>query len=102
MAVGKSSENAKGRRTTIYRLTGVDDFREAVRAKYLDHDGFDVDDVTIGDRPALLVTGAMTKDSAAWGAPVTASTGRDVAIPGLFYTSPSPRDRTSARMPSSA
>lgn len=103
MAVGKSSENAKGRRTTIYRLTGVDDFREAVRAKYLDHDGFDVDDVTIGDRPALLVTGAMTKDSAAWCAPVTALTGRDVAIAGatpagLILLRPSPDATADARV----
>lgn len=82
MAVDKDSERAKGRRTTIYRLTGVDDFRDAVRSRYLDHDGFDVHDVTVGERPALLVTGAMSRDAAGWCAAVIALTGRDVAIAG--------------------
>ena len=103
MVEGKGSEKAKGRRTTIYRLTGVDDLREAVRTKYLDHDGFEVDDVTIGGRQALLVTGAMTRDAAAWCAPVKALTGRDVAIAGatpagLILLRPSPQATADARV----
>jgi hypothetical protein len=64
------SDKAAGRRTTVYRLTGVDDFRKAVRAKYLDHEHFAVEDVMVGGRPALLVSGAMTRDSAGWCAAV--------------------------------
>jgi len=89
------SDKAAGRRTTVYRLTGVDDFRKAVRAKYLDHEHFAVEDVMVGGRPALLVSGAMTRDSAGWCAAVSALTGRDVAIAGatpagLILLRPSP------------
>lgn len=78
----KSKQKANGRRTTIYRLAGVDDLRDAVRSKYLDHDNFDVDEVTVANRPALLVAGAMARDAASWCAAVTALTGRDVTIAG--------------------
>lgn len=89
------SDKAAGRRTTVYRLTGVEDFRKAVRAKYLDHEHFAVEDVMVGGRPALLVSGAMTRDSAGWCAAVSALTGRDVAIAGatpagLILLRPSP------------
>lgn len=74
--------NKAGRRTTIYRLTGVDNLRDALRSKYLDRDGFEVADVTVGERPALLLTGAMTKEVADWCAPVTTLTGAAIAISG--------------------
>lgn len=82
MVARKGSKKAQGRRTTIYRLTGVDDFRKAIRPRYLNHDGFDVAEVTVGDRLALLVTGAMTKDAAGWCAAVTELTELKVAIGG--------------------
>lgn len=71
-----------GRRTTIYRLTRVEELRDALRRKYLDRDGFELADVAVGGRQALLLTGAMTKDAAAWCEAVATLTGNDVAIAG--------------------
>nr|WP_269813500.1 DUF6119 family protein [Ornithinimicrobium sediminis] len=63
-------------------MTGVEHLRNALRSKYLDRNGFEVADVAVGERSALLLTGAMTKDTADWCATVTALTGRAVAIAG--------------------
>ncbi len=71
-----------GRRTTIYRLIGVEALRDALRSKYIDRSGFEMSDVTVGGRQALLLTGAMAKDAADWCETVNALTGRDVAIAG--------------------
>lgn len=72
-----------GRRTTIYRLTGVSDFEDAIRRKYLDREGFDHRSVEVGKRPAYLVAGAMSKDRADWCSTVTALTGDTVEISGV-------------------
>jgi uncharacterized protein (TIGR04141 family) len=74
-------ENA-GRRTTIYRLAGVDDLVEAIRPKYLKRDGFEVHNVEVGGRSGLLVTGAMVRTKADWCAAVFELTKRDIAIAG--------------------
>lgn len=72
-----------GRRTTIYRLTGVDDFQSAIRDRYLDRDDFEARMVAVGGRPAYLVTGAMVKDRSDWCAAVNALTGEAVEVGGL-------------------
>lgn len=72
-----------GRRTTIYRLTGVKELANAIRDKYLDRDEFAARGVEVGGRPACLVTGAMAKDRSDWCAAVTALTGEAVEIGGL-------------------
>lgn len=82
MVEDADSAQKAGRRTTIYRLTRVKDLRDALRSKYLERDGFEAADVTVGGRQALLLTGAMTKDAAAWCEVVATLTGSDVAIGG--------------------
>jgi uncharacterized protein (TIGR04141 family) len=77
-----ADKTQSGRRTTIYRLTGVDDLADAIRPKYLERDGFEVAAVDVGDRAGLLVTGAMTKDKADWCAAVSDLTGSDIVIAG--------------------
>lgn len=72
-----------GRRTTIYRLTGVSSFECAIRDKYHNRDDFGHASVTVGDRPGYLVTGAMTKDRADWCSAVTTLTGDLVEIGGV-------------------
>lgn len=72
-----------GRRTTIYRLTGVADFESAIREKYLDREGFDHRSVEVGKRAAYLVTGAMSKDQADWCSAVAALTGDAIEIGGV-------------------
>lgn len=76
------NRRSAGRRTTIYRLTGVQHMRDALRSQYLDRSGFKLDDATVGGRPALLLTGAMTKESADWCATLMALTGKDPALGG--------------------
>jgi uncharacterized protein (TIGR04141 family) len=77
-----ADKTQSGRRTTIYRLTGVDDLADAIRPKYLERDGFEVAAVDVGDRAGLLVTGAMTKDKADWCAAVSYLTSSDIVIAG--------------------
>lgn len=72
-----------GRRTTIYRLTGVKEFESAIRDKYLGQDGFEAHEVEVGDRPGYLVAGAMAKDRSDWCAAVTTLTGEAVEIGGI-------------------
>lgn len=72
-----------GRRTTIYRLTGVADFESAIREKYLDREGFDHRNVAVAERPAYLVAGAMSKDRADWCSAVTALTEERVELGGV-------------------
>lgn len=72
-----------GRRTTIYRLTGVADFESAIREKYLDREGFDHRNVEVAERPAYLVTGAMSKGRADWCSAVTSLTEEEVEIGGV-------------------
>ncbi|MEV8222307.1 DUF6119 family protein [Dietzia maris] len=76
------AENKSGRRTTVYRLTGVDDLKSAIRAKYLDHPGFRHERLTVGDRAGFLITGAMQKDRADWCSVVSALTGTEVSQGG--------------------
>lgn len=72
-----------GRRTTIYRLTGVDDFASAVRSKYLEGNNFDSKKVAVGDREGFLVTGAMHKEKADWCSTVSILTGSNVNLGGI-------------------
>lgn len=52
--------------TTLYRLTDLAEFRSAIRAKYLDMGGFNVQECAVGDRPALLVQGHVETERAKW------------------------------------
>lgn len=72
-----------GRRTTIYRMTGVADFKEAIRDKYLEADGFEHQDVEVGGHPGFLVTGAMSRDKAKWCAAVSDLTAQDIEVSGI-------------------
>lgn len=72
-----------GRRTTIYRLTGVSELKSAIRDKYLDQNGFNHRSVEVGERPGYLVTGAMVKERSDWCSAVTALTGEPVDIGGV-------------------
>lgn len=78
-----AKEKKSGRRTTVYRLTGVSDFESAIRDKYLNREGFDHRNVEVGDRPAYLMTGAMSKNRADWCSAVSALTGVGVEIGGV-------------------
>lgn len=78
-----AQERKRGRRTTIYRLTGVSNFRAAIRDKYRKRDGFNHATVAVGGRPGYLITGAMTKDRADWCSAVTTLTGDPVEIGGV-------------------
>jgi uncharacterized protein (TIGR04141 family) len=80
--VAKKDKKQHGRRTTIYRLTGLEDLSDAIRAKYLEQDEFAVAEVAVGDQAALLVTGAMTRERAEWCAEVSVLTGEDIVITG--------------------
>lgn len=72
-----------GRRTTIYRLTSVFDFEDAIRDKYLEHPSFTQHHATVGERPSLLVTGAMVKEQADWCSTVSTLTGEIVDVGGV-------------------
>jgi uncharacterized protein (TIGR04141 family) len=80
--MAKKDKKQTGRRTTIYRLVGLEDLRDAIRPKYLGRTEFTATDLVIADQPALLLTGAMEKDRADWCAEVSALTGEDLVIAG--------------------
>ena len=61
-----AKKQQSGRRTTIYRLTGLGDLRDAIRPKYLEHEHFRHESVEVGERAGFLITGAMVKDKVAW------------------------------------
>lgn len=75
-----ADKKQSGRRTAIYRLTGVASLEDAIRKKYLERDGFESSAVYVGGREGLLLTGAMVKDRAEWCLAVSALTDTDVAI----------------------
>lgn len=54
-------------RTSIYRLTKLVALDEALQEKYRKGLSFDLVDVTVGDRPALLVTGSTPEKGVSWG-----------------------------------
>lgn len=56
-------------RTSIYRLTGISAFDEALQEKYRKMPTLEFTNVTVGDRPALLITGLTPEKSVGW-APV--------------------------------
>lgn len=78
-----AKKKQSGRRTTIYRLSGVDEFEDAIRKKYLEREGFESSNVMVGDRSGFLLTGAMHKERADWCSPVSTLTGQTVAIGGI-------------------
>ncbi|GGR44613.1 uncharacterized protein (TIGR04141 family) [Nocardioides luteus] len=69
-----------GRRTTIYRLTGVENFEQAIRSKYRLDERFDLVTVNVGARSGLLVTGSMFKEKAEWCEAVSVLTETDIAV----------------------
>src|SRR5699024_7257457 len=75
-----AKKQQSGRRTTIYRLTGLDDLQDAIRPKYLGDKRFQHESVQVGERAGFLITGAMAKDKVEWCSSLTALTGSAVAI----------------------
>lgn len=73
---------SSGRRTTVYRLRGVDDLPQAIRDKYRSDDNFDQQRTSVGEMPALLVVGSMPREEAAWCAAVRELTGEEVSVAG--------------------
>jgi uncharacterized protein (TIGR04141 family) len=67
-------------RTTVYRLFGIAELADGIQRKYLEHGNFLVTGTSVGDRDALLVSGAMVTDVVAWGASIEALTTETVAI----------------------
>ncbi|OHQ62342.1 hypothetical protein HMPREF2657_08970 [Corynebacterium sp. HMSC072B08] len=78
-----SEKKRAGRRTTVYRLTGVKTFKRAIRDKYLKRDGFECKVVKVGERDGLLVSGAMQKERADWCSAVSALTTAKIEIEGV-------------------
>ncbi|SEQ69448.1 sporadically distributed protein, TIGR04141 family [Arthrobacter sp. OV608] len=52
--------------TTLYRLTDVGDFHNAIREKYLDMEGFETWECTVGDCPAVLIQGHIETERTKW------------------------------------
>lgn len=67
-------------RTTVYRLVDVADLAGVIRTKYLDTDEFQAVDVTVHGKSALLVTGSIVKDVAAWAPRVEQLAGTPVSV----------------------
>lgn len=75
--------NRSGKRTTVYRLTGVEDLRSAIRNKYLSSDDFEAVEVVVGEQEGFLVTGAMRKEEADWCLALNTLTGGNVSLGGV-------------------
>lgn len=78
-----SEKKRAGRRTTVYRLTGVKTFKRAIRDKYLKSVGFECKGVKVGERDGLLVSGAMRKERADWCSAVSALTATEIEVGGI-------------------
>lgn len=53
-------------RTTLYRVHGIDNLRDAISPRYLSLENFKVEDTAVNNRKALLVKGMTYKDKAPW------------------------------------
>jgi uncharacterized protein (TIGR04141 family) len=54
-------------RTTLYRLAGINDLREAVQSKYFEAPEVQSANTNVGDRDAIQVWGVMATPAVAWG-----------------------------------
>ena len=73
-------KESRSARTTVYRLRELPDLKSAIRSKYLTSGGFTERATTVGGREALLVTGAMHRELAAWAERLTAISGKPVEV----------------------
>lgn len=67
-------------RMTLYRLYRLDSLRNAVREKYLDSDGFEEQQVTVGGRDALLITGKTDEKNVGWGTLLAGISGKPIPL----------------------
>jgi uncharacterized protein (TIGR04141 family) len=67
-------------RTSLYRLVGVPNLRICLQQKYLAGDTFTFTETSVGGRDALLVTGAMTTETASWAATLQGLTSYPIAL----------------------
>lgn len=69
---------SKSARTTLYRVHGITNLKEAVSLKYLTSKDFYATPTSVSGRDALLVKGAMHKDRVTWASRLTEIS--DIAI----------------------
>ena len=62
-------------RTTLYRVHGITNLKQAISSKYLTSEDFDVIPTSVNRRDALLVKGAMQKEQASWASRLTEISG---------------------------
>ncbi|MEU4360286.1 DUF6119 family protein [Promicromonospora sp. NPDC023987] len=74
----RKESNATAR--TLYRLVDVQDLRAAVRERYVEDEEFEMHDVVVGGREALLVLGVMATEYAKWARDVESLTGFPATI----------------------
>lgn len=68
------------RRTTLWALSKQLDLKDYLQPKYLDNESFQAEDITLGGRQGLLVTGAIENDDIEWTRVVTAYTGQALGL----------------------
>lgn len=67
-------------RTTLYRVRGITDLSDAIRAKYLSPGTFSATPTTVEGNESLLVAGAMKREETTWAGRLSAISGVDVAL----------------------
>lgn len=77
------SKSSPVARTSLYRLMDVPELRGAVRDKYLSHEGFVTRDVTVGEREALLVSGAIATETVKWASVLRGLTSEPIDLGNL-------------------
>jgi len=65
-------------RATVYRLTGTDELKDLVRAKYLERPEFVAHPATVAGATGLLIVGQIRAATVRWAADVMGYTGLDV------------------------
>ena len=75
-----TTEESTESRMTLYRLVGLTSLRAAVREKHLESAGFQEQQVTVGDRPALLISGKTQEKNVGWGTLLSGISGKPVLL----------------------
>ena len=78
--VGVPREESPSVRTTLYRVRGITELADAVRAKYLDPGNFAATPGTFEGDESLLVTGIMHSDQTTWADRLSKLSGESVKI----------------------
>ena len=67
-------------RTTLYRVRGIANLRDAISSKYLSRKDISAIPTTVNDRSALLVKGMIHKDQASWVPRLSAISGIEIEL----------------------